>query len=188
MRTPMFTHDLGDGIALALRDNSTVERVHDLTVKNLDRLRLWEPWAQVEPDVESMRGFTRAGMTAWVEGRSIPCVIVIEDVVVGTAGATIDDYAQTAELGYWIDADHEGRGAVSRAVAALLSRLFNECGVRRAEIRTGTENARSRAVAHRLGFAHEGTLRAASQVGSVRQDVAVYGLLSESWADGLIQP
>lgn len=175
----MFTHDLGGGLALALRDLSTVERMHDLTVKNLERLRSWEPWAHAEPDVEGLRAFTRQGMTAWVEGRSIPCVIVVDGVAVGAAGATIDDYAQTAELGYWIDADHEGRGAVSRAVSALLTELFHQRGIRRAEIRTGTENARSRAVAERLGFAHEGTLRAALQVGDARQDVAVYGLLAE---------
>ncbi len=177
----MFTRDLGDGVALALRDLSTVERMHDLTVKNLDRLRRWEPWAQAEPDVDGLREFTRARMTAWVEGRSIPCIILVDGVMVGSVGATINHYSQTVELGYWIDADHEGRGAVSRAVAALLDEVFEDRAVRRAEIRTGAENTRSRALAERLGFVHEGTLRAAMPVGEVRQDVAVYGLLADSW-------
>lgn len=182
MRIPSFTRELGDGVALALRDLTTVERLHELTEKNLDRLRRWEPWAQAEPDLEGGRDYTRLGMTAWAEGRSLPCVILVDGVVVGTAGASVNDYTQTAELGYWIDADYEGRGVVTRAVSALLDQLFGVRGIARAEIRAGAENTRSRAVAERLGFVHEGVLRAGLPVGEVRQDLAVYGLLAEDWA------
>lgn len=51
-------------------------------------------------------------------------------------------------------------------------------GIARAEIRTSVENRRSRAVAERLGFAHEGTLRSALPVGDRRHDLAVYGLVA----------
>ena len=92
-------------------------------------------------------------------------------------GARIDTYAGTADLGYWIDAAHEGRGAVTRAVAALTEQLFADYGVSRVEIRASVRNQRSRALAERLEFVHEGTLRAALPVGSQRHDVALYGLL-----------
>jgi ribosomal-protein-serine acetyltransferase len=181
MRTRLFAVDLGGGLALALRDGSTVEPLHALIIKNLERLRRWEPWAHSDPSEEGLRAFTRSQLLEWVDGRNIPCVILAEGAIVGTAGARINPYTATADLGYWIDEDHEGRGLVSRAVSGLLDLLFLQPHVTRVEIRTGTQNRRSRALAERLGFSLEGTLRAALPVGETRQDIALYGLLREAW-------
>jgi ribosomal-protein-serine acetyltransferase len=178
----LFSLNLGSGFALALRDDSTVEPLHALIIKNLERLRRWEPWAHGDPSEESLRAFTRSQLLEWVDGHNIPCVILAEGEIIGTAGARVNAYTEIADLGYWIDEGHEGRGAVSRAVSGLLDWLFLERHMQRAEIRTGVENLRSRALAERLGFTHEGTLRAAQPVGKTRQDVAVYGLLSVSWS------
>jgi ribosomal-protein-serine acetyltransferase len=188
VRIPPFTVDLGDGFAIALRESWTVRPLAALIEKNLDRLRRWEHWAHGEQTEDGLSAFTRAQLLAWVDGASLPCVILHDADVIGTVSARIDGYSGTAELGYWVDASFEGRGAVSRAVSALLDRLFAHHGVARAEIRTGTQNVRSRALAERLGFEHEGTLREAIPVGDERQDVAVYGLLRQSWrgADGLL--
>jgi ribosomal-protein-serine acetyltransferase len=177
MQPSPFRIDLGDGLDLVLRERWTVEPLNALIVKNLERLRRWEPWAQPEPNEDALWSFTRSQLLEWVEGRSIPCAIRADGSLVGTAGARIDPYTGTADVGYWVDVDHEGRGVVSRAVSALVDRLFADDGVARVEIRTATQNVRSRAVAERLGFTHEGTLRAAFRVGDVRHDLAVYGLL-----------
>ena len=39
---PFFLHPCGDGVELALRSHATTIEMHELTVANLDRLRLWE--------------------------------------------------------------------------------------------------------------------------------------------------
>jgi ribosomal-protein-serine acetyltransferase len=181
MATPLFVHDLGGSYRLALRDMSTVEAMHDLIVKNLDRLRRWEAWAQSDQHLDDLRAYTRAGLAEWADGRSLPCVILAGEAPVGAIGAAIDRYTQTAGLGYWIDEAHEGRGAVSRAASVLLAELFEGHGMHRVEIRTGSTNTRSRALAKRHGFTHEGTLRAAVRVGDSSQDIAVYGLLAGEW-------
>jgi ribosomal-protein-serine acetyltransferase len=97
---------------------------------------------------------------------------------VGGLGAGLDPYHGSADLGYWITADHEGRGILTRPATALLDHVFTDRGIARAEIRTSVENRRSRAAAERLGFAHEGTLRSALPVGDRRHDLAVYGLVA----------
>ncbi|WP_166137585.1 GNAT family N-acetyltransferase [Nocardioides ochotonae] len=182
MPSPTFTRDLGAGYVLALLDESSVPAVHRLTLENRARLRRWEHWAHEELTEEGQRAYARALLAEWVEGRTVPCVILAGETVIGAAGARIDHYIGTADLGCWIDGEHEGRGAVSRAVRTLIEILFEERQVARVEIRADVDNARSRALAQRLGFTHEGTLRSAMWVGEERRDVAVYGLLAETWA------
>lgn len=103
--------------------------------------------------------------------------------MVGSIGARIDSYIGVADLGYWIDADAEGRGVVIHAARALIDHLHHDRGIRRIEIRTATDNIRSRAVAERLGFTHEGTLTAAQIVGDRVNDIALYGLVPSQGTD-----
>jgi ribosomal-protein-serine acetyltransferase len=168
--------DLGDGLTLAPRDDSTVDAVHELTMRNLDRLRRWEHWAHGEQTRQGMASYTRFLMSEVEAGRLLAFVIRLDGRTVGAISLRLDRYLGTAELGFWIDRDAEGRGLVTRAAAALIERARGE-GMARVELRTGVENERSRRVAERIGMRYEGTLRSALPVGDERQDVAMYGLV-----------
>lgn len=168
--------DLGDGYALTLRDLTTVRPLHDLVQENLGRLRAAEPWAWQEQTVDTIALHTEHLLGQYAMDRALPCVIRAEDRIVGAASLAFDPYLGQASLGYWIDAGLEGRGVVRRAATALVG-VARERGSARVEIRTAVDNARSRGLAERLGFTHEGTLRGALPLGPQRVDVAVYGLL-----------
>lgn len=172
-----FSIDLTDGVDLVLREAWTVDPLHALIVKNLDRLRAWEPWAQGEQTRAGLAEFTTHELMQWVQGRGIPAAIRRDGVLVGSIGARIDPYASIAELGYWIDVDVEGQGLVTRAGAALVEHLRAERRIRRLEIRAAVDNAASLAVAERLGFVPEGVLRQAQAVGDVVHDMALYSLV-----------
>jgi ribosomal-protein-serine acetyltransferase len=174
--TAPFGHDLGDGLSLTLRDLTTVEPVLALVRTNLDRLRAAEPWAWEAQTLEGTAWTTEQLLAKYGLDRAVPCVIRCEGEIVGGITLTVEPALGTASLGYWIDANAEGRGYVSRACARLIE-VARRRGVRRVEIRAATDNVRSRAVAERLGFAHEGTLRSAMPLGPRRVDVAVYGLV-----------
>ncbi|WP_052295561.1 GNAT family N-acetyltransferase [Paenarthrobacter aurescens] len=171
-----FTIDLEDKADLVLREPWTVDGMHALITKNLDRLRNWESWAQGEQTRDGLECFTNHQLSEWVAGRSLPAAIRQNGALVGSVGARIDLYAGVADLGYWIDADQEGRGLVTQASRAVIDHLRNDRGLRRIEIRAAVGNTRSRAVAERLGFEFEGTLRRAQQVGETVHDVALYAL------------
>ncbi|MBO0842618.1 MAG: GNAT family N-acetyltransferase [Nocardioides sp.] len=177
----MFTIDLGGGADLMLRDRSTDVAVHKVINANLDRLREWEPWALEEQSLIQVASFSAYMLGQWVRGEAVPTVIRVDGAVAGAATARIEPFNKVATLGYWIAAEHAGRGLVTRGVAALLDVLFDELAVARASIDTAVTNRRSRAVAERLGFTHEGTLRSAQEFGDERRDLAVYGLLREEW-------
>ena len=70
---------------------------------------------------------------------------------------------------------------MTRSVRALIAKAFLELGFERLDIRADVANARSRAVAERLGFTFEGVLRREAFSGSTYVDHAVYGLLRDEW-------
>lgn len=172
-----FTHHIGGGFSLGLRTLDTAEEMHNLTLRNLDRIQAWEPWAHEPQTLSGAVDFTRAQLAEFVAGTVLPAVIVCGDSLIGAASVRLNSYLKTAELGYWIDADHEGRGAVGRSCLALLEHA-EKAGMRRTEIRTVADNQRSTAVANRLGFALDGVMRSALPVGNRRMDVAVYSRLN----------
>ncbi|MCC3269852.1 GNAT family N-acetyltransferase [Arthrobacter gengyunqii] len=168
-----FIHDIGGGFSLGLRTMDTAEEMHQLTLRNLDRLQAWEPWAHEAQTLSGSVDFTRAQLADFVAGTVLPAVIICGDSLIGAVSLRLNSYLKTAELGYWVDAGFEGRGAVSRACRALLEHA-DSVGVKRVEIRTAAENRKSAAVPERLGFALEGVLRSALPVGKARLDVALY--------------
>ncbi|MBF4633558.1 GNAT family N-acetyltransferase [Agreia pratensis] len=166
--------DLGGGASLVLRDLDTVDEMLALTERNLGRLRKWEHWAHAEQTREALAAYTTWLVSQYSLGYAVPAAIRLDDQLVGVVTARTDSYSLVTELGFWIDGAFEGRGLVGRASAALVHRLQN-AGAPRIEIKTSVQNDRSRRVAERLGFVHEGTLRSALQVGDTRHDLAVYG-------------
>ncbi|MCS5713020.1 GNAT family N-acetyltransferase [Herbiconiux sp. CPCC 205716] len=172
--------DLGGGLTLELRTRDGAAAAHELTMRNLDRLRQWEPWAQPAQSLAATRAFTDFVLALHEQGKTVPALIVRDGHPIGSISLKIDPATAIGELGYWIDAAHERQGVVTLAAAALCDAGFAR-GLERLEIRAAAGNTRSRAVAERLGFRLEGVLREALPVGATRHDLAVYGRLP---ADG----
>lgn len=171
-----FAHDLGDGYSLALRTSDSADELLELIQKNLSRLRHWEQWALAEQTIEQLRAHIAERLQLFIAGTSIPCNIYAGDQLIGNIELRINSYNSIAEIGYWIDEDFEGRGVVTRACRALIEH-GTKIGVRRFELYTAAHNERSGAVARRLGFAHEGVLRASTPLGDQRFDSNVYGMV-----------
>ena len=81
------------------------------------------------------------------------------------------------EVGCWVASAGEGRGVAFSACRELLAIARSELCVERVEWRTSTLNPRSRQLASRLGFRHEGTLRSNYLVRDTRYDTDVLSLV-----------
>jgi ribosomal-protein-serine acetyltransferase len=155
-----------------------VEELYAVVDANRERLNVWMPWPETTRSVEDQRPFVEAhlddveALGIWADGR-----------LAGGAGLSADPFGIHGEIGYWIDAAHEGRGLVTAAVRSLIDLGFGELGLHRIVIRAGVDNLRSRAIPERLGFTQEGVLRGEGKGsdGYGFHDLVVYGLLEDEW-------
>jgi RimJ/RimL family protein N-acetyltransferase len=63
------------------------------------------------------------------------------------------------EMGYIVDAGHQGHGIITESVRATLHQLFHELGAHRVRLECDETNEASYRVAERAGFQREGHLR-----------------------------
>jgi ribosomal-protein-serine acetyltransferase len=173
--------ELAPGVRLRLPEERDARELAAVVDANREHLDPWMPWT---------RGYSEASALAWIraalrqlaDNRGLQLVIEVDGRISGTIGMPALDWAhRSMAIGYWLTADVEGRGIMTQAVTALIDHAVSEWRIERIEIRAGTDNARSRAVPERLGFAFEGVARRAERVGDHVLDHAVYGLLAEEW-------
>jgi ribosomal-protein-serine acetyltransferase len=149
------------------------------------------PW----PDAAA----TREGAEQWLgpyerreDGRVVAAGAWCERELLGGAVLFRHDAQQrAAEIGCWVVAAGEGQGLASAMCRALLRLARSDLGVERIEWRSVTVNLRSRRLAERLGFRHEGTLRSSYVLRDARLDTDVLSLVGgeiDQAAAGTLRP
>lgn len=172
--------DIGGGALLRPVAESDADALHAVVEANRAHLLPWMPWAAQGRD--GTVDFLRDAVARAARQEAASFLIVEHGAVVGTVGLHHTDWLnRSTHLGYWLAADAQGRGLVTRAVSALCERCFGEAGLHRVEIRTNPDNRASRAVAERLGFVEEGIARGAERHGDGYRDLIVYALLAGDW-------
>jgi ribosomal-protein-serine acetyltransferase len=160
----MLRADLGDDAHLRLFEDRDLTELHRVIEDNRDHLARWLPWAAVQTRADTAEYIARTRrQLAEADGTSM--AVVDGGAIVGAIGFNaISRVHRNAVLGYWLAADAQGRGLMTRAVRACVEHAFGPWGLHRVEIRAATDNVRSRAIPLRLGFREEGVLREAEWV------------------------
>lgn len=174
-----FSITLRDSITLKLITPEAAPDIYELTRKNFDRLREWAPWAQDEPTFEWAREYVNGRVASYYQGNSLPCIIYDGHTPVGFIELRIDSDRGIGDIGYWLDEDAEGKGIITRACEALIAHGRTSLDLKRFELRIATSNAKSSAVAKRLGFELEGVLKKTTPVKNTRLDTHLYAHLVE---------
>lgn len=128
-------------------------------------------------------GFARIWLDRYEEGRtdgSREAFAIDEDgKFLGLALAPrIEHDARTAELGYVIAPAARGRGVATEALRQLTEWAFSDRGMLRLELLISVENAASKRVAERCGYAREGILRSLHVKEGVREDTEIWSRLA----------
>ncbi|MEH6794215.1 MAG: GNAT family N-acetyltransferase [Rhodococcus sp. (in: high G+C Gram-positive bacteria)] len=129
--------------------------IADAIDRNLVRLLPWMGWATEEatrPSAQLAR-LTEAGEQWDAREMFDYGIFDLDDgSFLGKIGMHRRIGPHGVELGYWLDAQAEGRGVISEAVAALIREALQMDGITEVEIHCDAANLRSRAVPRRLGF------------------------------------
>jgi ribosomal-protein-serine acetyltransferase len=177
-----LSYKVDDEIKLQVAQSFYAEDAFPVIMENYDHLRKWVPWLVDGYDIEMTRNAYDNGFLATKECRALWLLIRYNKKLVGGIGLNKFDYPnRTTEIGYWISAEYEGKGIVSRSCKALIEYAFDDLGFNRIEMKCAVENKKSRAIPERLGFTEEGVLREAEWLYDHFVDWAVYSMLAKDW-------
>jgi ribosomal-protein-serine acetyltransferase len=171
-----------DSVELRQIGLDDVQDLTDLIDRNRSYLREWLPWLDNSTSVMDSARFIGRSIEQAKDDNGLTLGILFNGKLVGVIGQHyVDSLNRRTEVGYWLDATHQGRGIVTRAVARLTDYAFRAQDCNRVILQCAAENTKSRAVAERLGFVKEGTLREAEWLYDHYVDLVVYSMLKRTW-------
>lgn len=181
----MFTLTIDDNLGLALVEPSFAPLYLQIISKQRDYLSQWLAWPPHAHDEAFFLSFVERSLGEYADGKSMVCAMVYQGQVVGNVSFNkINQQLKRVEIGYWLDADYQGKGIVSRSVAKLTEFAFTELAMEKVQISAATGNQPSRNVCERLGFKLEGIITRNENLNGRIVDHAIYGLSRESWQMG----
>ncbi len=172
--------ELGGGAVLRPYAMTDADALFAVIDSNRVRLARWFHWVDDAVDASSQTAYIESRVH---DGRSLDGNgIWVGDDLAGGCDLMISGSDDVGELGFWLDEEFVGRGLVTRAAQALMTRGYEDEGLHRTQLRAGVDNLRSRAVAKRLGMREEGVLRGAGKVGGgLYVDLVIYGQVVDDW-------
>ena len=143
--------------------------------RSLAELDPWMPWATADYD----RSVGMKWITGGLDAKAHSFVILdTDDSFAGTCGLNgIDELNRSANLGYWVDTGHTGRGLATAATRLLAAHALRRLDLHRLEIVMAVGNLASRRVAERAGAVYEGLLRNRLLLHGVHHDAHSFSLI-----------
>lgn len=163
---------------------SDAQLLAESVMENVEHLKSWMPWAHNEPEpfeekvkrVKRFRGMFDLNQD-YVYGIFNP----EETKQLGGTGLHTRLGANELEIGYWIHKDFVNKGLVTESTAALVRVAFEIIHIHRVEIHCDPGNQASASIPRKLGFTHEGTLRAKTPFLDRWSDSMIWGLLETEY-------
>jgi ribosomal-protein-serine acetyltransferase len=169
-------------VELRILEDWDAEELFQLIERNRAYLRQWLPWVDYETSIEDSRSFVQRTLQQYTNNESFTMGMRFQGRLAGVISYhTINWPSRHVEIGYWLAAEFQGHGLMTRACRALVDYAFTKLQLNRVEIRCATGNLRSQAIPERLGFTREGTLREGEWLYDHFVDLIVYSMLAREW-------
>ena len=160
-------------LTLTPYETADADSLFQLTVKNKAWLRDWLDWV----DNVKTSGDTLAFLEQQIAGDLLGYIIRYDETMVGTVGVVqVDEMESSAEIGYWIDKEMQGKGIVTWAVRKLVSDLVKKNKLKSVLITCVGHNYGSQRVATKCGFEYAGIRRDGIVLNGMKHDLLVYQL------------
>ena len=179
----MVSIPIDDKILLRSFEVSDAQELFDTINASRKHLNPWLDWVSKTLKPEQSMHFIQKSLQKAHNQEGLDLALVYDGRIVGGIG--MHNWAQDtkrAEIGYWICAEHEGKGIVAKSLSGFTGFLFEKIGLNKIEIHFVPANTRSARVAARLGFKIEGIIRQSVLRNGMPEDVVVAGLLKTETA------
>ncbi len=171
-----------DTISLEFLEDIHAESLLNLVNANRLHLRAWLPWVDHMHTVANFAYYISDTKRRAAERSDFGYAIIIDKNIAGKIGLHhLNNQNKIGEIGYWLADGLQGRGNISKCCTAMVNYGFTQLGLNRIEIKCGTGNSKSRAVAEKLQFKPEGILRQAELLNGKYIDLYLYAMLKEEW-------
>ena len=159
---------------------SDAQMLADSITENIEHLKPWMAWIHNEPEplqfkIDRLKRYR--GDFDLNEDFVYGIFDKEETRLLGGTGLHTRIGDAQLEIGYWMHKDFINRGLVTESTAALVKVSFEIIHTHRLEIHCDPGNLASAAVPRKLGFTHEGTLRAKTRFLDGWSDSMVWALL-----------
>ncbi|MYJ74975.1 MAG: GNAT family N-acetyltransferase [Gammaproteobacteria bacterium] len=152
-----------DRLVLRSPSRRDARRLLKAVVASQTELRQWMPWAVDAYDLDKARAFCEGAAHKLASEEEFTTLLIPKHRrrVIGCCSLTARDWGVPMfEIGYWLRSDQVGNGYATEAARAMAELAFRSLAAERVELRIDDLNVRSYAVAQRLGFEWEATLKA----------------------------
>lgn len=178
----MFSLEVEKGLELALVHPKFAKEYLRIVTQQREYLGQWLAWPPHAHNEEFFLNFIKQSLHDYADGKSLSCTMLYEGEVVGNISFnTIDHNLKRVEIGYWLSADYQKKGIVTKSVSKLIELAFTDLNMEKVQISAAKENQASRAVCERLGFTLEGIITRDENLNGKVLDHAIYGLSRNSW-------
>ena len=176
---PAETIAVDDGIIMYRMSHKHDQARYDAIVSSREHLLPWLPWAHLYDSFDEMPKFIDGQIEAFDKGATLGYDIVYNGQFVGALDLHhLSNENRSCEIGYWLNEKYTGKGIMSRCAAKITEYAFNELDMHRVVIEAAAANKASCAVAERIGFTLEGTLRDHELLDGKYYDVNIYAKLN----------
>ncbi|MCA9948288.1 MAG: GNAT family N-acetyltransferase [Anaerolineales bacterium] len=138
------------------------KELHTAVSESQAEIKPWLPWAVNVMSAEDYEARVRDGQLKFLAREDLWLMLMLKGThtIIGNSGLhRIDWSVPKFEIGYWLRSGFVGQGFMTEAVKAITNFAFDQLGAKRVEIQCDSLNVRSAAVARRLNYTHEGTIR-----------------------------
>jgi ribosomal-protein-alanine N-acetyltransferase len=177
---------------LVLRPPRTndVGEIRRLLRHNHEHLKPWNPAPPAGDDPTSITEVSKTVLRQrreWKRGSSFAFMVALRDEPARFIGkialnGIMRGAMYGAYLGYWMDVDHQGKGMVTEAIAAVLDFAFGPAGLHRVQAAIMPRNGRSLRVVEKLGFRREGYAERYLQIAGQWEDHILFAKTREEHA------
>lgn len=140
------------------------------------------PWVKFTKTATDEIKFLQSTNKHLGTGDSLNLIIWFKEQIAGMISFNhFEKSRNSADIGYWLGKDFQGKGIITQAVKGLCDLGFQDYDLNRIIIVAAIDNKPSNAVAQHTGFHLEGTLRQNEPLDDGFHDENIYSFLKDEW-------